>query len=809
MEKSKREKEKEIIGGLSHEEVEERVKQGKVNRDMSAPTKSIKRIFAENIFTLFNFTNIILAIAVFLVGSYKNLLFLIIIYTNAAISIVQEIKSKRAIDKLSLLAQVKVKAVRGGREEEIGINEIVIDDVLLIESGDQIITDSRVLDGEIEVNESFITGESDSVYKAVGDTVLSGSFVVSGNCKAQVINVGEDNYTSKISSGVKHIKEPNSEIMRSLNKIVKVVSIAIVPISILLFLHQYNLDGNSIKLAVVNTVAAVIGMIPEGLMLLTSTVLAVSVIKLSKKKVLVQELYCIESLARVDTLCLDKTGTITEGRMKVRDIVEVSLAKDKIACILKEIGCALDDDNSTINAIREKFNGVSMWSEKTKMPFSSQKKWSGVNFETHGTFVIGAPEFVLKDKYDKYKEIIETYSEDFRVIVLAHSDDNFNNRDLPCNLEVLGLVLISDEVRSDAKETLKYFKEQGVDIKIISGDSPLTVAKVAREVGLENSDKYIDMQNVAESEIDKVAQEYTIFGRVTPIQKKELIKALKRQGRTVAMTGDGVNDVLALKEADCSVGLASGSDAVRNISELVLLDSEFSAMPKIVEEGRRTINNIQRSATLFLSKTIYSTILALFFLVAPMPYPFMPIQLTLISVVTIGIPSFVLALEPNRDRVKGHFLKNVISKALGTAITDVICIIVAVVLCSKFCVPPEIYSSICVMITGFIGVMLLASLCKPWEILKKNSGSENENKESEKENMGMLRKVFSVKCIRTALFILMITLFIIEITVFHELFSIVITKEVMPMLASLLVLATLLYILLNWINQKVFLKSER
>lgn len=782
--------------GLSKEEVEARIKEGKVNHDTSTPTKSIKRIFAENIFTLFNFTNIILAIAVFLVGSYKNLLFLIIIYTNAAISIIQEIKSKKAIDKLSVLAQVKVNALRDGNVKEIAIDEIVTNDVLLIETGDQIVTDSVVLEGSIEVNEAFITGESDSVYKTKGDTVLSGSFVVSGNCKAEVIHVGEDNYTSKISSGVKHLKEPNSEIMRSLNKIVKVVSIAIVPISILLFLHQYNLDGNSIKYAVVNTVAAVIGMIPEGLILLTSTVLAVSVIKLSKKRVLVQELYCIESLARVDTLCLDKTGTITEGKMKATDIVEISKTKSELESILAEIGVALEDNNSTINAIREKYTKKAMWTVKEQMPFSSQKKWSGVNFETHGSYVIGAPEFVLKDSYCDYKDIVEKYSEDYRVVVLAHSDSDFQDRELPKSLEVLGLVLISDAVRKDAMDTMQYFKKQGVDIKIISGDSPLTVAKVAREVELENHDKYIDMQEITtDEELEKAAKEYTIFGRVTPIQKKELIKALKKQGHTVAMTGDGVNDVLALKEADCSIAMASGSDATRNISELVLLDSDFSAMPRIVEEGRRTINNIERSATLFLSKTIYSSILALFFLVASMPYPYMPIQLTLISVVTIGIPSFVLALEPNKERVKGNFLKNVISKALGTAVTDVICIIATVALCSRLSIRPEVYSSICVLVTGFIGMMLLSNLCKPLDIfkmLKRGNG-----------NTGTKGNTKRAQCIRTLLFVSMFVIFMIEITVFKELFSIVITKDVLPLLASLLILAAVLFVILNWINRKV------
>lgn len=776
--------------GLTSEEVNSRIKNNQVNYDTSTPTKSIKKILAENIFTLFNFTNIILGIAVLLVGSYKNLLFLIIISCNTAISIIQEVKSKKAVDKLAVLAQVKVNSLRDGKNKEIGINEIVLDDILLLNSGDQVVTDCIILDGEVESNEAFITGESEPIYKTKGDTLLSGSFIVSGNCKAQVVSVAEDNYASKISNGAKKLKAVNSEIMRSLNGIVRIVSVAIVPIGILLFLHQYNLDGNSIKYAVVNTVAAIIGMIPEGLILLTSTVLAVSVIRLSKRKVLVQELYCIEALARIDTLCLDKTGTITEGKMKVHDIVEISCAKSRLENILAELAAASEDENSTIGAIREKYPNGGKWKAISKVSFSSQKKWSGICFEDEGSFVIGAPEFVLKERYDEYKKKIEEFSEDYRVIVLVHSDNNFKERELPDDLDVMGLVLISDAIRKDAVTTLKFFKDQGVDIKLISGDNPITVARVAQKVGLDGSDKYIDMQNIGEDDIAQIVSDYTIFGRVTPIQKKEIIKALKCQGHTVAMAGDGVNDVLALKESDCSIAIAGGSDTTRNISEIVLLDSNFSAMPKIVEEGRRTINNIERSATLFLSKTIYSTILALFFLVASMPYPFMPIQLTLISVVTIGIPSFVLALEPNKERVKGHFLKNIISKALGSAITDVVCIVITVILCSRYNIIPQIYSSICVIVTGFVGILLLASICKPLDIFKLIKNKEKSN--------------YSSQLIRTILFVLMLCSIIIEVTVFKDLFSIVLTKEIIALVAFICLIACVLFIFLNWVNRKLF-----
>lgn len=658
-------KNKKIDIGLTKEEVEERIKENKVNYDTSLPTKSIKTIVRENIFTLFNLINILLGVAVFCVGSYKNLLFLIVIFCNTAISIIQEINSKKAVDKLSILAQAKVNCIRDGEKQEIGINSIVLDDLLMLEIGNQIVADSIILEGEVEVNESFITGESDVIYKRKGDTLLSGSFVVSGKCKAEVIHIGDENYTSKISSGAKYVKKVNSEIMKSLNGIIKIVSIAIVPIGILLFFNQLGLTENSFKNAVVNTVAAIIGMIPEGLVLLTSTVLAVSVIRLSKRKVLVQELYCIETLARVDTLCLDKTGTITEGTMEVNDIIEITKSKEELEEILSEISSASDDNNSTIEAIRAKYKNKQKWKVINKIPFSSQKKWSGVCFKDKGSYIIGAPEFVLREKYDEYKERIEKYSNDYRVIIVANSEGDFIEKELPDKLEVLGFVLISDVIRKEASKTLKYFKEQGVNIKIISGDNPITVSKIAKRAGVENSEKYINMQEIKTKEqLEKAAKEYTIFGRVTPVQKKELVQALKKEGHTVAMTGDGVNDVLALKEADCSIAMASGSDATRNVAELVLLDSNFASMPEIVLEGRRTINNIERSATLFLVKTIYASILAIIFLFVNMPYPFMPIQLTLISTVTIGIPSFVLALEPNKERIKGKFLRNVISRAL-------------------------------------------------------------------------------------------------------------------------------------------------
>lgn len=776
--------------GLTSKEVEERVKKGLANYDTSVPTKSIKQIVLGNIFTLFNIINFWLGLAVFFAKSYKNLFFLGVVFSNTAISIIQEIKSKKAVDRLSVLASAKVKCIRDGNVQTIGINEIVLDDLLQFEVGNQIVTDSIILEGEVEVNESFITGESDTITKKKGETLLSGSFVVSGKCTAKVIHIGEENFTSKISSGAKCVKKVNSEIMKSLNRIIQVVSIAIVPIGTLLFFNQYNLDGNNLQSAIVNTVAAIIGMIPEGLILLTSSVLAVSVVRLAKQKVLVQELYCIETLARVDTLCLDKTGTITEGTMEVKDIKPFSGDKNKIEKILAELASASEDSNSTIDAIRDKYKGKQEWNAINKIAFSSQKKWSGIYFENEGSFVIGAPEFILKEEYFKLKEEIEKYTIDYRVILLAHSKNDFKEKELPDNLEVIGLVLISDKIRKEAKKTLKYFKEQGVAVKVISGDNPVTVSKIAREVGVENCNKWIDMSKIKDDkEIKKLVEEYTIFGRVSPIQKKEIVKCLKEEGHTVAMTGDGVNDVLSLKEADCSIAMASGSDACKNCSELVLLDSNFASMPKIVAEGRRTINNIERSATLFLVKTIYASILAIIFLIAKMPYPFMPIQLSLISIVTIGIPSFVLALEPNKERIKGRFLRNVISRAIPTALTVVLNIIVIAIFSYKMNMEVQTYSSLCVILTAFTGILLLSSLCRPLDIFRIKNNK--------------LGKTYESQSVRTALFISMIALFLFGITLLKNWFSIKITIEILKVLFIVMIFSAGVYYLLSWISKKV------
>ena len=721
-------KEKEIIRynpnpkyGLSSREVKERIEKNLINHDTSVKTKTITQIIEENVFTLFNLLNLLLALAIIFVESYKNLLFLGVVISNIIISTVQEIQAKRTIDKLSLISATKVNVIRNGETKKLNINEIVLDDVIKLSIGNQVVTDSIILEGECEVNEAFITGESEPVFKKEGDMILSGSFIVGGKITAKVEHIGLDNYTSSITSGAGYVKKVNSEILKSLKKVIKYISIIIIPVSFLLFYNQINIGGNTFQNAVINTVAALIGMIPEGLILLTSTVFAVSVLRLSKYNVLVQELYCTETLARVDVLCLDKTGTITEGSMEVVDIVLLGKQTEKE---VNDALCALcknlNDDNATFKAINKLFNLDINWEANKIIPFSSQRKWSGINFESKGSYIMGSPEFILGNDIDMVKNEIDTYLVDNRVILLGHSNYDFNSKLLPKNIKPIALILIRDKVRKEAKKTLEYFKEQGVSIKIISGDNMLTVSNIAKRVGLDNSDKCIDASTLITYDDIKIAVEkYTIFGRVSPFQKKQIISALKENGHTVAMTGDGVNDCLALKEADCSISMSSGSDAARNVSELVLLDSNFDSLPKIVAEGRRTINNIQRSATLFLVKTIYATLLALIFLFVDMSYPFQPIQLTLTSVVTIGIPSFILALEPNKELVKGNFLINVISKAIPTAFTIVMNIIIVMIVCSIFKISSKEISTICVILTAYTGFLLLYKLCTPFNIIRK------------------------------------------------------------------------------------------
>lgn len=690
--------------GLTNIQVTERINNKLVNYDTDIKTKSIKQIIIGNIFTLFNLLNFSIAVAIFIVGSYKNLLFMGVVFCNTIISIVQEINSKRVIDRLTIISSKKVCAIRDSQDIEIDINEIVLDDIIKLKIGNQIITDCIIKKGNVYVDESFITGESEYIEKNVGDLLLSGSFIVSGECICKVEHIGEDNYTSKISKEAKYIKKVNSVIMSSLNKIIKFVSIIIVPLGLILFLRQYYL-GNGIADAVVKSSAAIISMIPEGLVLLTSTVLAVSIIRLGRQKVLVQDLYCIETLARVDTICLDKTGTLTEGILEVEKVIPLSNYYD-IEMILSAMGSNLDD-NSTIKAIHSKFKKKNNLEVVDIIPFSSKKKYSGITFKNKGTFILGAPDFLTNKKH--VLDLVNKY-EDYRVVILMHEDNH--------KVEEVALILIKDKIRKSASNTLSYFRMQGVDIKIISGDAISTVSSVAKQVCIEDI-KCIDMSKVTKSDnLNQIVDDYNIFCRVSPSGKKEIIKALKQNGHTVAMTGDGVNDCLALKESDISIAMASGSDAARNVSEIVLLNSNFDAVTDVLLEGRRTINNIERSATLFLTKTLYATILAIIFLFMSMDYPFQPIQLSLISSITIGIPSFVLALQPNKERIKGNFFLNVISKSIPSALTIVINVLFVMIIGYLFHLNEDEISTMAISLVAFTGFILLFKLCYPFNKLR-------------------------------------------------------------------------------------------
>lgn len=708
--------------GLTAAQVQTRIAQGLVNADDGIKTKTEKQIILENTFTFFNILNFVLALFVLLVGSFKNLLFLGVIFSNTIIGSFQGIRAKRTIDKLSLISAPKVTVLRDGALQTIAVSEIVLDDVMHLSNGQQICADAIVCDGEVEVNESLITGESDPVVKHAGDELLSGSFIVSGSCYAQVEHIGSENYANRIANDAKYIKKAHSEILHSLDFIVKTLGFTLIPIGLLLFSKQFFILHDTLKNAVVSTVAAMLGMIPEGLILLTSVVFAVSVLRLSKYKTLVQDLYCTESLARVDVLCLDKTGTITEGTMQVDELIPLEgFTEQDMTEALTALINVLSGDNPTSNAVKARFTGETSWTATETVAFSSARKWSGASFAAHGTYVMGAGEFILRDRFDALREQTEAYAaRGERVLLLARTDNAFlEGKALPDDLQPVGLIAISDKIRAEAPETLRYFAEQGVTLKVISGDNAVTVSNIAQKAGLAGAENYCDASTL-ETEADAAAaiEQYTVFGRVTPQQKLQFVKALKENGHTVAMTGDGVNDVLALKEADCSIAMASGSDAARTVSNLVLLDSNFASMPQVVKEGRRSINNLQRSASLFLQKTIYSTVLSVLFIFLSASYPFEPIQLTFISTLTIGIPSFILALEPNRDRVRGSFLTNVLKKSFPSALTMVLGVLFLCLFQQPLGLSSEQVSTLSVIVAFTVGFMLMFKLCVPFNALR-------------------------------------------------------------------------------------------
>lgn len=733
--------------GLTADEVQQRIDSGKINGDQNVKTKSVAQILRENIVTFFNFIFIVFAVLIcFFIDSSEKFLtivgnfgFLILIVFNALVGIVQELRAKHTIDKLSLISAPKAVVIRDGEQKEIAVKDIVLNDITVLASGSQICADSFVVEGSIEVNESLITGEPDAILKNVGDKIMSGSFVVSGNAKAQVEHVGMDNFATKISAGAKYFKKPNSEIWRSLMFIVKVMATILVPMGVMLFCVKYFAQENPeqaekiittlfgykinqyLSTTVLGTVATLIGMIPSGLVALSSTVFCVSVIRLSRHKTLAQDLYCIETLARVDVLCLDKTGTITEGTMDVNSIEPVKNREiAEIKEIIKNVTSALEDNNATINALRSYVADIDVsCTAEQIVPFSSARKWSGARINGV-SYVIGAPEFVFKKKTKTLEKTTEEMAKKgYRVMVVASSKNKFADSELPSALKLESFIYITDKIRAEAPDTLRFFKHEGVTVKVISGDNPETVRAVAMRAGLEDCDNIIDMSTLTtEEEVYDAATKYTIFGRVLPDQKLMLVKALKKAGHTVAMTGDGVNDVLALKEADCSVAMASGSDAAKNVSSLVLLDSNFSSMPRVVAEGRRSINNLERSAALYIMKTVYNTLLALLFMVVTVPLPFTPQNLTIMGAVTIGMPSVVLALEPNADRVTGRFLPKVLSNALPGGIT-VLLGAIAVILCNRFFLTnltDAQSQTVFIWVITFVGFLLLFKVSLPTKL---------------------------------------------------------------------------------------------
>ena len=763
--------------GLTNEQVQERIAEGKVNVNENPNTRTYKQIILENTLTFFNFLNIALLVLVLFVRSYKNSMFMGIILINTVIGIIQEIRAKKTIDKLAILTESKTVVLREGKKWSISTEKLVLDDLIFLKTGDQVPADVKVLEGTVEVNESLLTGESDNLSKSQGDELFSGSFVTSGEACCQVIHVGKDNYASQITSEAKEFKRHNSELRNSLNAILKVISIIIVPLGAMLFYKQYMIVGDTLKDSVVNMVAAVLGMIPEGLVLLTSVALTLGSMVLATKKTLVQELYCIETLARVDTLCLDKTGTITEGTMKVEDVqlydtaqttvvqhtakfdpetgepvqnvsalkpeVTVSAEKEngqiqetvnsetvsqeerqklqEIDHIMGNMMSVLHDQNATADALRKRFPSRNDLKLIHAIPFSSDRKYSGAVFEGRGTYLMGAAQFLFPEGNEELLEHCSSYAQEgYRILVLAHSEQETKGTERPTGLEPLGLFLITDVIREEAPDTLAFFDSQGVDLKVISGDDPVTVSAIAKKAGLKNANHYIDATTIkTPEEMQRAVAECSVFGRVTPQQKKQMVQALQSQKHTVAMTGAGVNDVLALKEADCSIAMAAGSDAAKNIANVVLLDSNFGAMPHIVNQGRRVVNNIRSAASMFLIKTIFSVLLSLITIFFGDAYPFEPIQMSLISACAVGIPTFLLTQENNYNKIDHTFLRHVFMNAFPAAVTITGCVFTIMLVCQDVYHSNVMLNTACVLVTGWNYMSALRTVYSPLNTYRK------------------------------------------------------------------------------------------
>ena len=725
------------ITGLTDEEVRQRVEEGLTNRADISTDKTTKEIVISNVFTYFNLIFLVITILLIMVGSFRNLTFLPIIIGNTVIGIVQEIRAKKTLEKMSLLNAPRADVIRNGSVKQISTEELVKDDVILLTAGKQICADAVVISGNIQVNESLLTGEADEVEKTEGSTLMSGSFVVSGECYARLEKVGNESYISKLSLEAKSMGgKEQSEMIRSINLIVKWVGIVIIPIGLILFWQSHFVNGESITKSVTSTVAAIIGMIPEGLYLLTTVALALSTMKLARKKVLLHDMKSIETLARVDVLCVDKTGTITEPDMKLKEIflcknsgadgTQTALTLDELKSLILDYANASVDNNATMLALKAYAadaltNNTSALHRTavSQQAFSSSLKYGSVTF-SDGTYLLGAPEFIMHEDFARIEEEIIPYADkDDRVLLFARYDGENVENGINGSVTPLGFVALANPIRENAVKTFEYFKSQGVAIKVISGDNPRTVSRIAIQAGIESAESFVDAATLdTEDKIADAVNKYTVFGRVTPKQKKQLVKALQAKGHTVAMTGDGVNDILAMKDADCSVAMASGSEAAAQAAQVVLLDSDFAHMPDVVYEGRRVVNNIQRSASLFLVKNIFSLLLSLFSVILMVTYPLEPAQVSLISMFTIGVPGFLLALEQNKDRIKGHFITNVMLKALPGGLTDVIAVGALVVCGEVFCISDASIGTIATLVLSVVGFMILFKISEPLNGMK-------------------------------------------------------------------------------------------
>lgn len=725
------------ITGLTDEEVRQRVEEGLTNRADISTDKTTKEIVISNVFTYFNLIFLVITILLIMVGSFRNLTFLPIIIGNTVIGIVQEIRAKKTLEKMSLLNAPHADVIRNGSVKQISTEELVKDDVILLTAGKQICADAVVISGNIQVNESLLTGEADEVEKTEGSTLMSGSFVVSGECYARLEKVGNESYISRLSLEAKSMGgKEQSEMIRSINLIVKWVGIVIIPIGLILFWQSHFVNGESITKSVTSTVAAIIGMIPEGLYLLTTVALALSTMKLARKKVLLHDMKSIETLARVDVLCVDKTGTITEPDMKLKEIflcknsgadgTQTALTLDELKSLILDYANASVDNNATMLALKayaaEALTNNTSALHRTavsQQAFSSSLKYGSVTF-SDGTYLLGAPEFIMHEDFARIEEEIIPYADKGdRVLLFARYDGENVENGINGSVTPLGFVALANPIRENAVKTFEYFKSQGVAIKVISGDNPRTVSRIAIQAGIESAESFVDAATLdTEDKIADAVNKYTVFGRVTPKQKKQLVKALQAKGHTVAMTGDGVNDILAMKDADCSVAMASGSEAAAQAAQVVLLDSDFAHMPDVVYEGRRVVNNIQRSASLFLVKNIFSLLLSLFSVILMVTYPLEPAQVSLISMFTIGVPGFLLALEQNKDRIKGHFITNVMLKALPGGLTDVIAVGALVVCGEVFCISDASIGTIATLVLSVVGFMILFKISEPLNGMK-------------------------------------------------------------------------------------------